>query len=578
MPGSPIQALLWKNWKLTWLPLLVQQVCVITFGWLSLMFFSDEDTYIAELSMGAHIVVLLGLIFLLVVSATIPKKDGSRSYVTGFPFRQEFALPISSNALFAVPILYFAAVFLFAYAFPLMILNIMLGTAGPQPVIALLVLEVILITISLSWWTSSLPAHTLGWCTVLILAYPAWLYPEVILSEVTLSEGILSDEPLSARAASLSEYVLPVTITAALLLITLLGVRKQRHGENLFGFGSNKGRPISEYAFRKIQFGSLRPCPTDSAVKAEFWKEGQLHSKFLAASLGVTSSLAGLIILRLLEINEMLGNGDTVVLDDVGPLSFGFYGMVFMTLHINSFGITTRSGVSSVSTFQRTTGLGSAQLFLIQFLHKYVNLLIGGAALIVSTWLIGPLFITNFADIQVSAQTAITDYLSLPETTFVYDAGRFLVFLATASIAFSLFIAWFMLKPKAMSWGLMGVFVYVFLLTVSVARYTEPSDLIATNRVIQMKHLWLFIAGLPLITIYLYRSVMRDMTLTMRQLFTVVAACALIWVFRTYLLVDGGLFTRELETELIVSNILVGLLPLLAIGGALFTMNKIRHG
>lgn len=570
MLHSPLQALIWKNWKLTRRSLLLQQVSVISISWLVLTYFFTELPAADRLgthSVVSHGIVLSSLLFLLLATSNIYKKDRSSRFVTGFPFRQEFVLPVSAYLLFTASILYFSVLFLIAYAFPLVVLNLLIGTAGPQPAIAILVVYVLLLTLSLGWWTSNKTAHTLGWCVFIIIGYQDWIYPELVLST----------ESLTAKAASLAEYLAPSIVVAGFILVTFLGVKKQRHGDNLFGFGSNNEMLISEYGLRKIKFGSVQPCPVDSPIRAEFWKERQVHSKFMAMSLGVSCSLVSLIFIRFIH----LYNGQTPVvgLDTVIALTFGIYWLAFMALHINSFGMSTSNGVPRVGVFEKTTGLGSAQLFLIKFLHKYLNLLIAAAALITSTWLFGPLFIDNFAELRSAVLSEIAEYLARPVTTLAFDVVRVLIYVAIVSIGFSLFLAWLMLKPRAVSWGLIAMLSYIFILTLLTRQFTAGADEFDTvSRAIPIKHLWLFIVGVPVLTAYVYRSIMRDMTLTVRQLLGLVSACALIWIFRTFLIVDEGFFASDLEIELLIANVLVGLIPLLAIGGALFTMNKIRHG
>lgn len=566
--NGALQALVWKNWQLTWRSLALQQLGVIVFTWavLSILWFGDSETV---RNIGAHVVVLLSLVFLLASASAIPKKEGTSGYVTGFPFRTEYVLPAPTSTLFFVPLTYLTLLFLFAYAFPLFLLSIAFGIDGPQFFVAFFIIETTLLTICLSWWSTNNFANIVGWITVMVLYWFGILYPGIsIINEP-------AEDIMEIFVNSPMEYILPAIVTAIFIFLTFLGVRKQRHGENLLGLENSLRMLGLEQSFQLFQSGNAFPCPTSSPVKAEIWKERQLRGVATTILLGASMGVLALILLRL--IRSYAGNAEEIETTAIYGLALGFYAMLFMIIHFKSFGITHRNGVAWISAFNKTVGLGTGKLVLIKLSASYISSILAGIAMAATIWMTGSLFIDNFADLRVNALEEFSTYLALPATNLILDTGSFLIFFFNTAVLWSIFAAWFTLKPREMGFLTSGALIYIFVWVLIVAKITDGNEFDALNQTVWIKHLWLFIIGMPLATVYFYRAALSDLVLNNYQLLVMGLICMALWGIRTWRQFEHGFYAQDYALEVMITDSLVGFLPLLVVGGALWTMGRIRH-
>lgn len=563
---SSTQALLWKCWQLSWRPLMVQQILTISCIWIVLGFFNTDDPIEVE-SVIAHIIVGFSLIFLLVTPTTIAKKEGTVAHITGFPFRHEFVLPISTKKLVFIPILYFALMFLFAYAVPLFVLNAILGIAGPQFIIALMAIELLLTIIALSWWSTNMLAHSAGWLIVLTLYWFEQPYSSFTFSEE--SYFVLTNSPF--------DFIIPTLLTTIYLTILFFGVRQQRRGENLLNLPKDTSFFGTIASYRGLPRSRKSPCPIDSPIKAEIWKENQIRGLSFTLILGAIIGVVALLLLRIIFLNSAENPLETKP-EAIFAMSIGFYSLLFIMLHLNPFGASYHNGINKVSVFEKTIALSSARLAFIKLSANILRAVVAALAMTMTIWFIGPLFIENFSTVKTITTESIAAFLDQATTAIVLDLLGFLIGFATISVIWSAFTAWYMIKPKLMSLALPLLMLYGFVLTFITFLFSEGNEFNSLIETVLVRHLWIFILGFPITIVFLYRGVLREQLLQ-RLPFTGVAALGLVvWLTYLYSLNQRNFYTEVTRLEIVAANSLLGLLPLFAVGLALWTMSKIRHG
>ena len=563
---SAAEALLWKNWQLTRVPLLLQQLGVIAV--VSLLFivvFPQDADASRQVDFGIHVLVLMSLCFLVSPLAMLSKSN-SRNRLTGFPYHQEYVLPISTATLVLVPVVYFSLLFVFAYIFPLLVLSALFDVTGPQFLFVVLVFESVLTVLALAWWTSSGLARSLGWIVLMLLYWNQTRF---------LSFGI-ADGTHIVVLESLSQLIVPTLITATLLALMYLGVIRQRYGDDLFGIEREDSTSSGRFLLRNLFPLAPASCPTDSAVAAEIWKERQLRGLASADFIAVLAAFTALLIIRLLSVYRAF-DGGLPELEEVVVILFLFYLLFVMGAASQTFGVSVRNGTPHFSVFDRTLPLGTAKLVAIKFSITIAGLMLAAMAMASVVWVFGSLFIDGFEQIKVLVVDKLVEFTSVPALALIRLVVLSLVAFTTATILWSAFCVWTLLKPKLMAWAWSILLVYGFLLFMFIAWITEENEFNTLSTAINIKHLWLFMFGLPAVLVYLCRGVVRDRIVNARQLLLLSTMGLLFALLYVSYLIGTEFYATESHIEVLVSTSLLGVLPLAAILFALRTMGSLRH-
>ena len=566
---SPGQALLWKNWQLTWRPFLLHQLCVITaISLLMLVVFPQEP--LAEGLVGFNWVVqaliLVSMFTLLGVVSSIPIKSGEKGSVVGFPFRQEYVLPISTPKLVFIPLVYLTLLLLFSYSFPLLVISTFFVIAGPQFIIIFLLFELILMIFALSWWSSSHFGHTMGWIVMLLL----------IWNQTRFMEFGVSQDTFAITLASPSLFVISTITTAAMVLLMFFGVRQQRHGDSLIGDRQEGSDGIEKFSVRSLNPFTPTACPVHSTVAAELWKERQLKGFGYAGLLGVLTGVLALLMLRVLRLYQAF-DGDPIGLEEFLIIVPAFYFMLFMVMQFSVFGVGMHHGTPLFYVFDRTTPMNTAKLVSIKLSVNILGLFVAACAMAGFVWFFGPLFLDDFAGIRSAALGELTEFMDTPLLSMARQLVLWLTTFSTAAILFASVGVWFMLKPQPMGWLISLLMIYFFSLVVFVAWITEASEFNTLMTAINSKQLWVLILGFPSVFVYLFREIMKDRILNVRQLLIVTAVCSVLGILYFSNLISSEFYITENIFEVKIFRSLITMLPLFAIGFVLWTMSKIRH-
>lgn len=564
--SSPAQALLWKNWQLTWRPLLLQQLIVISgfslFMVVVLPNGPDADA-LAGFNITVHALVLVSLLVLLGASSAIPAKNGDRNYKTGFPHRQEYVLPISTELLVIVPLVFFCLLFVVGYVFPMLVMSALFDVTGPQFVITVLLFESILTILALSWWTTSGVANTLGWIAVMLLYWNQSRFLDFSISEDT--HVVILE--------SLNQLIVPTFFTAALLVLMFFGVKQQRHGDNAIGTEREHSINPGSFSWRNIFPFPLSLCPTDSNVTAELWRERQMRGLGSAAVNGILVAFTAMLFMRVLSLYGAF-DGES---EEVMVIPAAFYFLLATMMSIQAFGVNMRNGTPHFSVFDRTIPLSTAKLVAIKLSVNFARLVAAAVAMLIVVWVFGSLFIDGFDQIRMQALDKLAELVSMPSLALARLVVICLTVFATAAILYAALGVWFMLKPQLMSWIVSALTVYGFLLAMFIAWITESSEFDTLSSAVYIKHLWLFMLGLPIVLVFMYREVIRDRILNFKQLLVLSVIGLVLGLLQIIYLVNSEFYSTESQLEVLVSTNLLGALPLAVILIALLTMSRLRH-
>ncbi len=562
--ASMSQALLLKHWRLCRLSLLIHQVFVLAIVSLIISVMAEDATVDGH-SFAAQAVVLTSLIFLLAPVFSLSTKSGKAQGV-GFPYLQEFSLPIPTTLLVLTPLAFFTALMLFAYVVPMLILSSLFDITGPQLTFAIMVVETTLVVVSLSWWTSSSFGHGLGWVIVLFLYWNQFLYPEFVVSEQTSI----------AQVSGVGAYIESAIVTLILVVTMVIGVRRQRFAENLFGFKQEDLFRWESLSARNLFSRYQDDCPIDSAVAAERWNERQLRGLTQTVPFGLLMGLLALITINLISSNGGWDEGPR--LEEVLSIASSFFLMVLLVQQMQVFGISYRNGHLFNTAFNRCRPMGTARLLFIKLSNNTIGLVAGALSIAFVFWFLGSLFIPGFIDIKADALSKLSDFLSAPLPELLRRTFLLGVMGLTAVFLLAAINAWFMLRPKLMGGIFSSLAIYAFILIAVLIRFSDMNDFPEFDSYVRNKHLWILVIALPAALYYLARSVLADRVVNQQQLLIMLVASVIFAAIYIFDLGAIGFYNEAATFEVTLWYSMMGLTPLLAILACLWTLAEIRHG
>ncbi len=567
---NPSQALAWSAYSLSWPALLAQIAGAVSVIFLIILSL-DPEVDSAEPIHVADIVLLGSLVFLYSVMLHRKQKAGRATAALGFPYTTEFSLPVSTHVLILVPLLSFCLLTQIAVFVPGMIVNLsILDVEVSIFPISFIVFQYTIIPLMLTWWTQNGLAGIAGWLIAIALYMSGLLIPEFTRPH---NSWVLIAESSSA-------YITSLLFTAGLLLLTYIGVAQQRSGEVIFNFG-NGGSVIGDTQQLRnwMPLPAMR-CPTASPIRAEIWKERQLHGEYNALFGGITAVAATFAIITIIQFFVPGANIPTFT--NVLFLALGMYVAVCTSLIISLYGVRYRNGLASVSVSDKTTPLSTAQLTVIRSSVTLGSALLAGLVMAASIWALGPFLINDFAEMRTSI---LENFQSMFVSGIAGAALRItlvLISFLTGLILYATFLTWFMLQSRKMSIGISVIPAYIFLVVIFLLMFLgDRDDFYLIQDAVFQKHLWVIVFLIPAGIIFLSQSLLRVGVLSTQELIWVLAlgvlvqVLNLIWLFgpNNYNVMELGLSITKISYL-----VMQGFLPLLAVTLALWTSDRIRHG
>jgi hypothetical protein len=566
---SPAQAMLWRCWRLSWKPALLCQAGLYLLLIPFLLLLQPEDS---ESLNGVISASLLGyLVFLWASTLRLTVQRPNTWNTTGYQYDYELRLPVSVAQLVLIPLAWLTALFLAAYLLPALLLRWLFGFNGPSLVFSLLMIEFVLLLTAATWWSSDAWDGIVSWLAFVGSFMLGWLFPDFIQSSES-DTGAVSVQQFSP--ASVLHYCL---IIAACLTLTLLGVSKQRHGENLLGlsqwrlFDANSGLVgLASLPFMK------GPCPTASPWRAELWRLQRFRGLSNYALFGLIAALFPCLLLgsvsffnsseEAIPLEPLLGSsGLALTMLAIAP-AMSFYGMRTIN-HTLQFGL-----------FERIRPLSTATLCGINFLILVVGLLSAALSMLLFLNLLGPLFISNFTELSEQFMSQVSSWMQQDLRHWLPPLLLAPVYLLMFAVLMATFGSWTKLQPRRCSLIVLALLFYILLLLIALLFLNWHTLAGLTAVAVWQIHLWLLLIALAGVAVYAWRQLDRDQVLepvqkiSLALLATPVLALSLFSFDLNWLLEAG--FSNALQTAL---QLALGLLPLITAIFCLFTMNRVLH-
>ena len=567
----PSQALLWNAVVLSW-PALVMQICAAVAILFLIDLALDPDTDTRGIIEAADLVLMGSVTFVYVATLHGMQSPGRASSTLGFPYRSEFALPVSTLTLFLTPLLYFCALVQVALFVPGLIINaLILHVDVSYLTISFIMFQFTFVSLLLTWWTRNALASFAGW----ILGFYLFAYG-YLLPDFSRTEGSWI---ITANAAS--DYLTPLLISATLSVLAYFGVQRQRSGETLLEIGHGVEENGARASLRNIIPTPVAECPTHSPLRAEFWKERQLSGETRA----IVGGLAGAAIT--LGILGAMGYFVPVALD---PVRFSNVTLLFVAMYLAvcvgltayMFGVRYENGTARVSVHDRTVALSTARLTGTRVSVALISTLLAGVVMFAAVWILGPLVIDDFSTMRATLIDSLGFITQQGFASGVLRLTLILLGFLTGLTLFSIALTWFMLHSRRSAIGLAGAAAYAFLLTTVLdILVSEADDFIRLLDTALLLHAWILLLAIPIAMVKIFRDLLLDCVITTQQMAWLIAAALIPFALNCSWLYSSSHFDA-LNSDLGITALsyltLQGAFPMLAAIAALWTSNRLRHG
>ncbi len=537
-------AMLWESWRLTRRGTAFGVLIAITGGSAILLAVAEPD-------LGATLVLLLIGILSLPASGWVGLERG------GFPFYLGYVRPVPTWLLVGVPMAYHAASCAVLYLIPMIVLRTVFGIPFPLLPAAAPLAAIRLVFTTCLWWTKDTTMQRVGLVSAAVLVFSVMRR----LNPVNLpGNDFPPDRWAQMFAFSLADYGLIALVMAAAIGVTIVGVERQRRGDDQF---SLLRRGVGVFRFpaipRWVGFWFQAPCPTSSPMWAQLWMEMK-STGVPVLSIGVMLAMG--IPVLLLAANAYQWDLPVLfaMLSFLPPVKIGLLSM---------FRIQRKQGSAYMSAFDATRALGTAQL-------------VGLKMAVTVTCILGAWVVTGTSLwFSLSIVRDFTDFGPMQRNlagTLAAQSGYWLAALAAvASIQLSAIAAFlasvevfFVLHAKRLIIGLLALGLYVL-----VSVFAVTGDWVGPSFV--EAHAWIIAVLIPIGAVYVHRHALADRIFTLRQ----TGAAVLMWLaFATVYLVllrGAGMFQSNMASAFIALMVSLSLGPLVALALAPWSFGLIRH-
>jgi hypothetical protein len=567
--NSPVQAILWRCWRLSWKQALLCQAGLYLLLIPLLLFVRPEDSESLNGVISACLTGYLAFLWASTLPLTVQQPKSWNT--TGFQYTYELRLPVSVSQLVLIPLAYLSALFLISYLMPALLLRWLFGFDGPSLVVSLLVVQFILLLSAATWWSSDPWDGIVSWLAFVGSFLMGWLFPDFIQTSESETGAV---SVLRFSTASILHYV---AIIALCLTLTLLGVSKQRHGENLLGLSQwrlfDKDTGLVGLASLPFLKGS---CPTVSPWRAELWRLQRFRGVSNYLLFGLIAALFPCLLLG--SVDFFNSSEETIPLE---PL-VGSSGLALLMLNIapamSFYGMRTINNTPQFGLFERIRPLSTTTLCGVNFLILALGLLAATLSMGFFLNLLGPLFISNFAELAGQFMTQISGWTERPVWHWLPRLLLMPIYILMLAVLMATFGSWTKLQPGRCSRIVLTILCYILLLLITVVFFNWHTLAGLTALTLWELHLWLFLIGLAAMAAYAWQQLDKDEVIRPIQKVSL-ALLALPLLLLSWLsfdlnwLLETG-FSGSLQLAL---SLALGLLPLITAIFCLFTMNRVLH-
>ncbi len=563
--NNPTTALIWLCWRRARLPLLLVLLAIPIIATLVLLGMHPSDSDGAR----ENTVIIVASIGMWILGPLVASRAQGAINTTpgvGFPLRTEFSYPIGTLSLVLVPFLFSIGLLSAGFIASVGLLSFLYQLQYPDLMVHFMVLEYLIIVTAIGWSTRNGFEMALSWAAIIVFLYLGWLIPDFNFD----------NETYEFVAGDWSSVLVPTLFAGIAILLMLIGVKRQRSGENLILPEHRNSTAMNGRTIASVFYLVKKPCPTSSGAAAMRWQQGQFRGVQVAIGLGAT---IGLLVVLVLAASSARGFWDgPLELDDVRGFAIIFFFSVFVAHLASSFGITFTNGAARLSTFDRTLPITTARMTLIRVSSGMLCVVVAAIAELLAIAVFGSLMLEDFPEIRAEFFALFS---GMSEAGLFYIALRLILLFClvyAGTVLWAVFITWFAIKPKEMTIGFSAVMIYLLLLVASLSIFVEETRFLQSSAAFQDAHRLVLGAAIVFSALYLLRVLVKAQVL---QGTTVMLLLVVGFSLASLQFIDLQLF-GALEAEASLARILylhsLGLLPLAATTLALWTQYRVRHG
>jgi hypothetical protein len=567
---SPVTAMLWESWRLTWRQLVFFGALACFGGWAML---AGGAVHGAGRG-GAYVVLMMLLAVATMAQASMSLMAGRATL--GFPDPLAFGRPVRTSLFVAVPMFYRAAACAAIYAVPAAALRAMYGVPFPVTPIAVLLAGFAVLFLGTAWFTRDAKVRTPMTIALLVFGVPAalrWLNPWNA-SAGAFPPRVASDMVQLAAA----DYAVIALAVVGVYLATVRGVQRQRHGDGREHSGPRPSQPVVARQpraatrgfvehFRDAALAIVRwPCPTSSPLAAELW----IETKARALPVLAIGSLLALCVPLLVELGANV-QANAIALLGVFVVTCAIIvpALPFFAAISTSFWNREASLRAPMNAFEATRPIATARLAAVQIVVALGAIFGAWTLIAASLWFSLPLADadTVFATFREAIAASLR---AVPIARLVGFAIMGLVTLATVVALLAAIRAFAAVYGKRLWLGALGLGLYAifFLFAILTERWSEAAVGL---------HLWAVAAAIPAGTAFAMVRALTERIVLPRHAAVALAVwgafIAVVWLVAR----DLGISLDGLAPALGALVLALALLPLTASILAAWSFGLIRH-
>lgn len=563
--SSPATALIWLCWRRARLPLLLVMVAIPFVATLVLTGMHPETETGARQN-AVFIIAAIGVWILGPLVASRSQGPINTTPGVGFPMRSEFTYPVSTLSLTLVPFAFSIGLIFAAFVVSVGLLSFSFQLEYPDPMVHFMVLEYLVIVTAIGWSTRNGFELAICWAAIILLFFLGWFVPEFSFDNES-SEFVAGDWTSAIR---------PALLAALAVVLMLIGVKKQRSGENLVLSEHKNSIAMNGRTLTSVFQLIKRPCPTSSGSAALLWQQRQFRGLQVAVGLGM---VIGLLVVLLLAATSARGFWDgPLELDDVAGFAIIAFFSAFVAHLASSFGVTFSNGAARIGTFERTLPLTTARMTLIRVGSGMLCVVVAGIAELLAIAVFGSLMLEDFPALWAEFNLAMEGLLEQGISYFVLRVILLACLLYAGTTLWAVFITWFAIKPRAMTIGFSLVMIYLLLLVAGLSIYTEESRFLQSVDTVRDVHRVVLCAAIVISALYLLYVLVRKKIIDGSIAVLLLVAG---FILASLQFIDLQVF-EALDADASFSATIylhsLGLLPLAATTLALWTQYRVRHG
>ncbi len=438
IPRSPAGAVLWECWSLSRRSLAMRMVVSSTIGAILLLW-----------SGGSEVAVVFTIFVLLITAMGAQTWSFSTDNRPGFTLALGYTRPIRTWVLVIVPMIYIAVSTAVVYYIPAALLRVAFDTPLPLYPVAVALAALAVTMRASQWWTAHTPTRIAG-RVGLGLFIGLWF----ILAQ---SEGAFMSEISTASSAA---YLRMALIVVAAIGMTIVGVGRQRRGDDALGWLSSSapGAATSglRSAVRRLIGALRRPCPTSSPLRAQLWYETYaIGMPIVLSGLGAAAGIVGLVALLVL-MNNPSGQGALA--------GFGLWAVIgpLIIAGRRVLGLRRKQGSVHLGAFDATLAMASGSL---------VGMRVGVAtAAVLVAWTIVGVVAWGALTAASMGITLFTDVSEMLADMSLAEAVVILVHLGGVLALWAVVNAWLVARRDVVTRSLAGLAAFAITLVYAMSR------------------------------------------------------------------------------------------------------------